>query len=114
MKYALLIYPGTMRSEWDEYTEEQQHAVTAEYVALVQEPGILGAEQLTAAESATTVRQEDGKTLVTDGPFANAKEVLGGFYLLEADDIDRALEIASRMPAIRFGGAIEVRPVVER
>jgi len=114
MKYALLIYPGNTASEYDRYTEEEQRAVTAEYVALVQEPGVLGAEQLTPAESATTVRAQDGKTLVTDGPFANAKEVLGGLYLIEAENIDRALELAGRIPAIRFGGAVEVRPVVER
>ena len=114
MKYALLIYPGTTASEYDDYTEEQRQAVTAEYIALVQEPGVIGAEQLTPAESATTVREQDGKTLVTDGPFANAKEVLGGLYLVEAENIDRALELAGRIPAVRFGGAVEVRPVVER
>jgi hypothetical protein len=114
MKYALLIYPGTTASEWDQYSEEQREAVTAEYIALVQEPGVVGAEQLTPADSATTVREQDGRTLVTDGPFANSKEILGGLYLLEADNIDRALELAGRIPAIRFGGAVEVRPVVER
>jgi hypothetical protein len=80
----------------------------------VQEPGVLGAEQLTPADSATTVREQDGKTLVTDGPFADAKEIVGGFYLVEAENIDRALELAGRIPAVRFGGAIEVRPLLER
>jgi hypothetical protein len=57
---------------------------------------------------------EGGQTLTTDGPFAATKEVLGGYYLLEADDIDAALDVAARIPAARLGGAIEVRPVVER
>jgi hypothetical protein len=57
---------------------------------------------------------EDGRTLTTDGPFIAAKEVLGGYYLFEADDIDSALEVAARIPAARMGGAVEVRPVVER
>jgi hypothetical protein len=60
------------------------------------------------------VRVEDGKTLTTDGPFVDTKEVLGGYYLYEADDLDAAIELASRIPAARMGGAIEVRPVVER
>jgi hypothetical protein len=75
---------------------------------------VLGAEQLQPAESATTVRVEDGKTLTTDGPFADSKEILGGLYLLEADNLDRALELAARIPAARMGGAVEVRPLVER
>jgi hypothetical protein len=78
------------------------------------EPGVLGAEQLQPPESATTVREQDGKTLTTDGPFADTKEILGGIYLLEADDLDRALELAARIPVVRMGGAVEVRPLVER
>ena len=58
--------------------------------------------------------REDGRTLTTDGPFAETKEVLGGYYLFEADDLDAAIELAARIPAARMGGAIEVRPVVER
>ena len=70
--------------------------------------------QLQPPDTATTIRVEDGRTLTTDGPFATTKEALGGYYLVEADDIDAALEIAARIPAARLGGAIEVRPVVER
>ena len=61
---------------------------------------------------ATTVRSADGQALITDGPFAETKEFLGGYYLLEADDLDAALQFAARMPAARQGGAIEVRPLV--
>jgi hypothetical protein len=113
MKYALLIYPGES-VEYERLSEEERRSITGEYLALAQEPGVLGAEQLQPAESATTVRVADGKTLTTDGPFADTKEILGGLYLLEADDLDRALELAERIPAARLGGAVEVRPLVER
>jgi hypothetical protein len=63
-------------------------------------------------ETATTVRVADGEALITDGPFADTKEVFGGFYLLEADDLDGALEIAARIPAARLGGSVEVRPIM--
>jgi hypothetical protein len=114
MKYALLIYPGSGREEYERLPEQERLAITGEYLALTREPGVLGAEQLQPAESATTVRVEDGRALTTDGPFADTKEILGGIYLLEADDLDRALELAARIPAARMGGAVEVRPLVER
>jgi hypothetical protein len=60
------------------------------------------------------VRVVDDQALITDGPFADTKEVFGGYYLLDADDVDAALEVAERIPAARFGGAVEVRPVVEQ
>jgi hypothetical protein len=115
MKYVMLIYSGG--EAWEQYnrlSEEEQNAVSGEYFAIAQEAGALGGEQLQPVDTATTVRVEDGRTLTTDGPFAETKEALGGFYLFEADDLDRAIEIASRIPAARMGGAIEVRPVVER
>ena len=115
MKYVMLIYSGG--EAWEQYnrlSEEEQTAVSGEYFAIAEEPGTIGGEQLQPADTATTVRVEDGRTLTTDGPFAETKEALGGFYLFEADDLDRAIDIASRIPAARMGGAIEVRPVVER
>jgi hypothetical protein len=114
MKYALLIYPGELTSASERLSEEERESILGEYMALMQEPGVLGAEQLQPPESATTVRVADGKTLTTDGPFANTKEILGGLYLLDAGNLDRALEIAARIPAARMGGAVEVRPLVER
>ena len=114
MKYALLIYPGELTSSSEQFSADERQGILNEYLALLEEPGVLGAEQLEPPESATTVRVEDGKTLTTDGPFANSKEILGGLYLLEAADLDRALEIAARIPAVRLGGAVEVRPLVER
>jgi hypothetical protein len=64
-------------------------------------------------ELATTVRVREGRTLTTDGPFVSVKEALGGYFLYEADDLDAAIELASRVPAARMGGAVEVRPVAE-
>ena len=112
MKYALLIYPGEYTS--DTAPSPEGEAILAEYMALMREPDVVGGEQLQPPESATTVRVNDGQTLVTDGPFANTKEVVGGFFMLEAENLDRALEIAGRIPAARLGGAVEVRPLVER
>jgi hypothetical protein len=111
MKYALLIYSS--EGGWDELSEEQQNSIMGEYFAVSNLPGTYGGEQLQPAATATTVRVENGKTLTTDGPFAETKEVLGGFYLFEAADLDSALEVAAKIPAARMGGAVEVRPIVE-
>jgi hypothetical protein len=114
MKYMLLIYSTEAREEFDALAEEEQNAIFAEYMAIQDEPDVLGGDQLQPTESATTVRVANGETLTTDGPFSETKEVLGGYYMLEADNLDRALEVAARIPAARMGGAIEVRPLVER
>ena len=76
-------------------------------------PGIVGGEQLQPAATATTIRVNDGHTLTTDGPFADTKEVFGGFYMLEADHLDRAIELAAQIPSTWMGGSVEIRPVVE-
>jgi hypothetical protein len=114
MKYALLIYPGPARDAYNSLPEEEKRATMNEYLSLARAPGVLGTEQLYPDDTATTVRVEDGRSLITDGPFANTKEFLGGFYLLEADNLDEALEFAARIPAARMGGAIEVHRVMER
>jgi hypothetical protein len=112
MKYALLIYdtPGT----YEKLSDDEREAVFGEYFAISREQGVFGGAQLQPVETATTVRVKEGQTLTTDGPFADTKEVFGGFYLLEADDLDQAIEVAARIPAARLGGSIEVRPIVER
>jgi hypothetical protein len=112
MKYILLIQRQD-EGQWDALSEEEQSAVHAEYMAISDEPGIVGGAQLQSVSTATTVRVDDGRTLTTDGPFAETKEELGGYYVYEADDIDAAIEIAARIPAARMGGAVEVRPLVE-
>ena len=114
MKYLLQIYPVRAREELERMDEEEQEAIVAEYLAIGRSPGVLGGDQLQPVETATTVRVENGETLITDGPFVEAKEHLGGYLLLEADDLDAALELAARIPAARMGGAVEVRPLVRR
>jgi hypothetical protein len=114
MQYMLLIYSGDAPERWNTLSEDEQNAVLGEYLAISQSPGVTGGNQLQPTETATTVRVNGGETLTTDGPFAETKDALGGYYLLEADDLDAALEVAARIPAARMGGAVEVRPVVER
>jgi hypothetical protein len=109
MQYALLIYrqPG----DYDAMSAEEAGTVHREYTALRDEPGIFGGAGLHPADTATTVRVADGQALVTDGPFADTKEYLAGFYLLEAADLDAATEVAARIPAARLGGTVEIRPL---
>jgi hypothetical protein len=114
MQYMLLIYSNAARDEYETLSEAEQDAVMSEYMAISSAPGVTGGAQLQPAGTATTVRVEGGQTLTTDGPYIETKEELGGYYTFEADDLDAALEIAARIPAARLGGAIEVRPVVER
>jgi hypothetical protein len=118
MKYMLLIHQGdtpTPGSDgWDDLSQDEQNEVYAAYKALNETPGLTSGVQMQPPETATTVRVHDGKTLTTDGPFAEIKEAIGGYCFFEADDLDAAIELASRIPAARMGGAIEVRPIVER
>ncbi|HEY8001335.1 MAG TPA: YciI family protein [Solirubrobacterales bacterium] len=119
MKYMLLIHqgdtpvPGT--DEWERLSDEEKGAVYAAYKAINETPGVTPADvQMQPPETSTTVRVEDGETLTTDGPFVAIKEALGGYLFFEADDLDAAIELAARIPAASMGGAIEVRPLVER
>jgi hypothetical protein len=112
MKYALLI--NERDGAVAQLSADERAAYTAEYVALVQDPRVLGSEQLHPATTATTLRVQDGEILLTDGPFADTKEIFGGYYIIEARDLDEALAFAARMPAPRLGGSVEVRALVER
>jgi hypothetical protein len=118
MKYILFIHHGDAPTPgedgWEQLSEDEQKAVYADYQALNQTPGVTPGEWMQPPEAATTVRVQDGKTLTTDGPFVSVKEALGGYLLYEADDLDAAIELASRIPAARLGGAIEVRPLKEQ
>ena len=114
MQYILQIFSDTAGAAFEDLPKEQQDSIMGEYLAISQTPGVVGGAQLQPPETATTVRVNGGETLLTDGPFAEAKEHLGGYYLVDADNLDRALELAARIPAARMGGAIEVRPIVER
>jgi hypothetical protein len=114
MKYALLIYatPGAAENaalraggdafdSWLDYT-----------IALRESGALLGAQQLDRTDTATSVSLQDGERLLTDGPFMETKEHLGGFYLIDVPDLDAALDWAARMPIMRYG-TVEVRPVME-
>ena len=111
VRYAVLInerpeaYAGLSGAE--------RAAITAEYVALRDDARVTGAERLQPASTATTVRAAGDELLLTDGPFADTKEIFGGFYLIEAADLDAALEFTARIPALRFGGSVEIRPLAE-
>ena len=118
MKYMLLIHQGTAPTprspeEWGTLSEDEQKAVYADYQAVNATPGVTPGFGLQAPETATTVRVQDGTTLVTDGPFVEIKESVGGYLIFEADDLDTAIELAARIPAARLGGAVEVRPIEE-
>jgi hypothetical protein len=118
MKYMLLIHQGTTPTppseEWERLSEDEKAAVYGAYRAINETSGVTPGVQMQPPEMATTVRVRDGETLTTDGPFVETKEAIGGYLFFEADDLDSAIELASRVPAARMGGAVEVRPVVER
>jgi hypothetical protein len=118
MKYMLLIHQGTTplpgTDAWERLSDDERGAVFAGYQAVNETPGMTPGQQLQPPETATTVRVEDGRTLTTDGPFVEIKEAVGGYCFFEADDLDAAIELAAKIPAARMGGAVEVRPIVER
>ena len=115
MKYMLLIHQGTTplpgTDEWNALSAEEQGAVYASYQEINQTPGVIAGVRMEGPETATTVRVQDGRTLTTDGPFAEIKEAIGGYLFLEADDLDAAIELAAKVPAARMGGGVEVRPI---
>jgi hypothetical protein len=113
MKYMLQIYMPEDTSVWERLSEAEKGAVSGEYFALSDTPGVTGGAQLQPPTSSTTIRVQDGRALTTDGPFLETKEALGGYYLLDVDDLDAAIELAARVPAARMGGAVELRPLVE-
>ena len=112
MQYAMMIYaePGYAEA----LPDAEREAVLAEFAALLDDDRCVTAAQLQPVETATCVRVAGGRTLMTDGPFADTKEVLGGLVLVEAANLDDVLELAARVPVMRFGGTVEVRPVVAR
>jgi hypothetical protein len=115
MKYMLLIYDN--EQAWTRISEAEQRKIYGEYMQFTEDikasRSYLAGAQLQPIGTATSVRVRDGKDLVTDGPFAETHEQLGGYYLVEAKNLDEATKIAARIPSARFG-TIEVRPVVER
>lgn len=112
MRYALLIYTSEQTDQ--ALNEQEQAAMMAGYNAFgaANREHIRGGEALHPTSSGTTVRVREGKTLTTDGPFAETKEQLGGFYLISCDNLDQAVEIAAQIPGASTG-SVEVRPVME-
>jgi hypothetical protein len=114
MRYALLIYAS--EQDWAGQTEEESQAVNQEYMAFTKDiidRGLMkGGEALRPTSTATSVRVRNGDTLTTDGPFAETKDQLGGFYLVDCKDLDEAVEVAAGIPDARRG-TIEVRPIME-
>jgi hypothetical protein len=114
MRYLLAIYDT--EGNWESLSRAQQQKDTAEYMAISSDlraaGKYLGGAPLQPVTTASTVRVRDGKAVVTDGPFAETREQLGGFYLIDAESLDAALAVAARIPATRTG-CVEVRPVME-
>jgi hypothetical protein len=113
MKYMLLINLGPRARDFQNMSPDEQKAIAAGWQAINETPGLTPGNQLQPPETATTVRVQDGRTLTTDGPFVETKEALDGYCILEADDLDAAIEVAARIPSTSMGGAIEVRPIAE-
>jgi hypothetical protein len=114
MQYLLLIYDN--EKAWANIPEVEKNAIFSQYMEfsqdIVKSGHFRAGDALQPTSTATTVTMKDGKLVSTDGPFAETKEQLGGYYLVEAKDLDEAVKIAGRIPSVRHGGKIEVRPVM--
>ena len=117
MQFVLLIYQGTAPTPtsetWKIFSDDEKKRIYAEYAEMNNSPGVTPGLPLGLPNDAITVRLQDGKTLTTDGPYVNVRGAVGGYYILEAEDRDAAVKVASRIPAARLGGAIEVRPAAK-
>ena len=117
MKYMLLIHHGTAPTprapdEWARLSAAEQKAVYDDYRAVSTAPGATPGQELDDPGTATTVRVQDGRALITDGPFVETKEQLAGYYVVDCADLDEAIAWAKKVPAVLWGAAVEVRPVV--
>ena len=115
MQFVLLIYQGTTplpnSDAWSSLPDEEQRAIYADYAALNKTPGLTAGLPLGLPERAKTVRVHNGETVTSDGPFVDGNGAVGGYFVLEAEDVDAAIALAARVPAARHGGGIEIRPV---
>jgi hypothetical protein len=110
LRYAFLIYNDM---EVDRRPEEERRRINAGIYDVLQRPNVTGWLRLRHVDSATTLRYEQGRTLLTDGPFVDSKDYLGGFIVIEAENLDGALAVARELQQLRTAGAIEIRPVLE-
>jgi hypothetical protein len=115
VQFVLLIYQGTTplpnTDEWSALSKEEQKAIYADYAALNKVSGLTPGLTLGLPENAKTVRVDNGNTVTTDGPFVDTNGAVGGYLVVDADNVEAAIAVAARIPAARHGGAIEVRPV---
>jgi hypothetical protein len=110
MKYVMLIYQGAALERQAALPEAEQKQVYADYQGVNETPGVTPGLPMGLPGNATTVRVEGGETLTTDGPFVGISGAVGGWFILEADNLDAAIAVAARVPAARYGGAVEIRP----
>ena len=114
MQFVLVIYHGTTplpgTPTWDSLSKDQKNAAYADYATLNEMENLTPAPPLGLSENAMTVRVENGSTVIKEGPYLDAEGAVGGFYMVEAEDLDAAVALASRVPQARLGGAVEVRP----
>jgi hypothetical protein len=110
MKYVMLVYQRDAQERQAALPTDEQQQLYDDYQRIRQMSGVTSVPPLGLPENATTVRVEGGKTLTTDGPFVGMKEAVGSLFILEAEDLDAAIEVAARVPAARYGGAVEIRP----
>jgi hypothetical protein len=114
MRYLLQVYFNGAAARLEQLHEAERKAIVEEYEAFFQRTEVKDGNQLQPPATATTVRVHDGDTVQSSGPYAGTGEPLGGYYLIEAGDIDAAVALAARIPAVRMGGAVEIRPLVHR
>jgi hypothetical protein len=110
MKYVMLVYQCDAQERQAALPTDEQQRLYDDYQGIRQMSGVTSVPPLGLPANATTVRVEGGKTLTTDGPFVGMKEAVGSLFILEAEDLDAAIEVAARVPAARYGGAVEIRP----
>jgi hypothetical protein len=113
MKYMMLNNLGPEARNFKSLSKEEQQQIYAGWKAINETPGVTPGQQLQEPETATTVRAQDGQTLTTDGPYVETKEALDGYFIYEGEDLDAAIAVAARVPALAMGGAIEIRPLAQ-
>jgi hypothetical protein len=114
MRYMLQVYFNGAQERLEQLPEAERAAIVQEYVAFFRAPEVKDGNQLQPPATATTVRVDDDEIVRSAGTFPDAGEPLGGYYLVDAADLDAAIALAARIPAARMGGAVEVRPIVEQ
>jgi hypothetical protein len=113
MRFMLFINLGPKARDFKSLSPDERKAIVDGYRSFNETPGVTPGNQLQPPDRAKTVRGQDGTTLTTDGPLVEAKDAIDGYCIVEAGDLDAAIELASRLPGLSLGGAVEVRPLAE-